>query len=31
MKKMNLVIKDFLLGFLFGVSLLMGLYIGNFN
>jgi hypothetical protein len=29
MKKMNLEIKDFLLGFLSGISLLMGLYIGN--
>ena len=29
MKKINLEIKDFLLGFLFGISLLMGLYIGN--
>jgi hypothetical protein len=31
MKNMNLVVKDFLLGFLFGISLLMGIYIGNFG
>lgn len=30
MKKTRLEIKDFLLGFLFGVSLLMGIYITKF-
>jgi hypothetical protein len=29
MKKINLEVKDFLLGFLFGVSLLMGFYISK--
>jgi len=29
MKKVNLEVKDFLLGFLLGVSLLMGFYISK--
>ena len=31
MKKLNLQVKDFLLGFLLGISLLMGIFIAKFN